>query len=170
MEMKLGLRRLIELAKREEEGEGMGNSWMQIVEANHSVFEVKAMGQVFEIVKALFKAIGVDWEVAAKVAEWLKEEGLVEVGEKVWDVELGKRCKDMEIGELGVEAWGLAAKGIAEAARGMGLVGQGKTFGDEWMNGLEERVRRELSDVGGICRVVVAWGKRVGPREIEDMV
>lgn len=129
--------------------------WIQLVEADHGVFEGAAMRDLFVLVKALFGALGVPYAHACELRSWLNEEGLHSVREQMLDVRLGKKNAVPELGKKSVEAFALAARGIVDAARQAGT-----QFGEEWLEALPGKVRGELEAEGGVNRVYCVWGQR----------
>jgi gliotoxin biosynthesis N-methyltransferase len=91
--------------------------WIQLVEADHSVFTGPAMGELFELVKEVFEAMGVAWDLGRQLKTMLETEGLVNVEERIYDVPLGAKNNDDDMGKKGAAAFVMGAEGLVGAAR-----------------------------------------------------
>ena len=69
--------------------------WIQLVEPDHSVYKGPAMEAFFRLLCDLFAYMGTDSNYAPSLRGWFEEMGLVDVGEKVFDVPLGKANEEM---------------------------------------------------------------------------
>ncbi|KAF2729061.1 putative methyltransferase SirN-like protein [Polyplosphaeria fusca] len=129
--------------------------WIQLVEADHSVFTGPAMEELFELVKVVFGAMDVGYAHARELKDLLIEAGMEDVHEDVRDVPLGATNPDAEMARKSAYAYTLGAKGIVQA---------GKATGCEWsterLDALEPSVEKELQDAGGVSRAYYVWARK----------
>lgn len=91
--------------------------WIQLVEADHSVYIGPAMGELFKLVKEVFGAMGVGYDHAKSLKAMLVEAGLDVMDEKIFDVPLGAKNPDAEMGRKSAYAFTTGAAGIVGAAK-----------------------------------------------------
>jgi hypothetical protein len=130
--------------------------WIQLVEADHSMFTGPAMGELFELVKEVFGAMDVGHAHAREIKDLLNEAGLEEVHEDIRDVPLGAKNPNPEMARKGAYAYTLASKGIVSAARQIGSC----TWSAERLDAVEPSVERELQDDGGVSRAYFVWARK----------
>ncbi|KAF2122851.1 putative methyltransferase SirN-like protein [Lophiotrema nucula] len=127
--------------------------WIQLVEADHSVFTGPAMGELFELVKDVFGAMDVGYDHARDIKTMFQDAGLEQVEERVYDVPLGAKNPDAEMGQKSAHAFTMGAAGIVGAAKST----PGCTFSAARLDALKPSIERELQEQGGVNRVYVVW-------------
>lgn len=96
--------------------------WIQIGDCDRvcptSKEENPRYTEMFDCIRAVCQASGLDPLEAPKMKSWLIEAGLEEVQERTAMRAVGKRNADQELGRLGVEADLIIATGFAAGAKG----------------------------------------------------
>ncbi|ORY14669.1 hypothetical protein BCR34DRAFT_645720 [Clohesyomyces aquaticus] len=129
--------------------------WIQLVESDHSAFVGPAMGEMFELVKEVFGAMGAPHDLAQKIRTMLEEEGLEQVEERVYDVPLGTKNPDAKMNQKSVQAFTWALSGLVGAVKNI----PNCSVSPETLETLGSRVTKELTEEGGILRVYVIWAR-----------
>ncbi|KAF2446669.1 putative methyltransferase SirN-like protein [Karstenula rhodostoma CBS 690.94] len=130
--------------------------WIQMIEADHSVYTGPAMGELFELITDVFAAIDVPCDIAKEVKGMLQEEGLEQVEERVFDVPLGVRNPDTELGRKSAWAFLKGTEGLVGAAKGL----PNFPLTPDKVDALARHVQQELDQDGGVNRIYVAWGRK----------
>jgi hypothetical protein len=92
--------------------------WIQLIEADHSVVTGPGMGELFELIKEVFGAMDVPYDLAKDIKVMLQEGGLEQVEEALFDVPLGAKNPDVELGRKSAWAFLKGAEGLVGAAKG----------------------------------------------------
>jgi hypothetical protein len=130
--------------------------WIQFVEADHSVFTGPAMGELFELVKDVFGAMGIGYDHGRDIKGMLLEAGLEAVEERIYDVPLGAKNPDVEMGKKSAHAFSMGAAGIVGAAKSVPSC----TFTPERLDALQPSIEKELHEEGGVNRIYVVWAQK----------
>jgi hypothetical protein len=92
--------------------------WIQFVESDHSIVEGPAMADMFRLICDVFKVMETAPDYAPKLAGWFEELGLVNVGQKIFDVPLGAKNPKAGLKDKSTRAFALATKGMVQVAQG----------------------------------------------------
>lgn len=149
------------------------SGWMQCTETDHSIFTGPAMGDMWKVVQAVFKAIGLRNDVAKHLAGWLTEAGLRDVEERVFDVPLGAKNSDAELARKGTVMMMRGASGLVDAAKRKSQNTSLFFIADHycrlemptgldhaWLDTIVPNIEKELNSSGGVLRIHVSWGRK----------
>jgi hypothetical protein len=92
-------------------------AWIQLIDADHSVFTGPAMGDLWKVMKEIFKIMNLQDDVAPNVRRYFEAAGLEEVHEKIMDVQLGALNPNPSLAAKGVASFTLGAKAAIGAAK-----------------------------------------------------
>jgi hypothetical protein len=91
--------------------------WIQFVESDHSVVEGPAMADMFRLICDVFKVMETAPDYAPKLETWFKELGLVNVGQKIFDIPLGAKHPKAGLRDKSTRCFVLATKGMVQVAQ-----------------------------------------------------
>jgi hypothetical protein len=97
------------------------DGWIQIGDCDHICPSPEAENpryhDMFACIRAVCQASGTDPLEAPKIKMWLEEAGLEDVQERTAMRAVGKRNVDQELGDKGIQADLIIARGFADAAK-----------------------------------------------------
>jgi SAM-dependent methyltransferase len=133
---------------------------------------------LFACIRAICQKSGAAPLEAPKMKTWLEEAGLEEVHERTAMRAVGKRNVDQDLGNKGIEADMIIARGFADAAKGecslsdlyqvqmatmltvVGLDSSIKPLSDERLDDLAVGLEKELRETGAYFPMRFVWGRK----------
>jgi len=115
-----------------------------------------ALKKFDEMMLALMEMVGVGYGYATKLADLVKESGLVDVEERVFVVRYGQGVEDKGIREKSVKQMVGTAKVVSGIANGL----LKEKMSDDELRAFPDLVRRELEERGAVFRYVGVWGRK----------
>ncbi|KAF2259670.1 S-adenosyl-L-methionine-dependent methyltransferase [Lojkania enalia] len=133
--------------------------WIQLVEAEQIGLE---SGPVFDefldLVRAVFDKTGAGWHYAERMKGWLEEAGAVDLDEVTVKMAFGKKNQKEELNEGSARITAQAMKGLVMHAKMMKDL---KTnLNVEQLDTLEERLLKELTELGAYYPIRIVWGRK----------
>ena len=91
--------------------------WVQLVEADFSVYDGPAAEAVYRVVSSVFDAMETGVDYGSQLESWFKELGLERVGCKIIDLPLGKKNPNQDMQAKSAKCWSMASKAVADVCK-----------------------------------------------------
>ncbi|KAI9767077.1 MAG: hypothetical protein M1839_004634 [Geoglossum umbratile] len=135
--------------------------YIQLTEPDFTVFgkvisvETPAQRRFSEMSSKVFAAMGGVSTPGPNLRQWVENCGLEEIEERVFDLDIGKRCKDPIMAKISIRNLLELVKRFKSAAE-CGMIEHTPEECDELGRDLKE----ELETIGGTARAHVVWGRK----------
>lgn len=134
--------------------------WIQLIESEYEAEDVgPALKNLNSLIKDIFKKMGASASMAQDIAPVLKEEGFVDIQDKIITMRLGKGNPDEELGRIGVHTSVAAATGLSGFAKT--LPPESLSISQESLGNLVSDLKKELTERGGEYDLRITWGRKV---------
>jgi hypothetical protein len=150
--------------------------WVEFVEADMTGgpnSSGKYMAQFGKLAESIFTAMGVRFDFALQLRSWLEEAGLEDVTERVFDVPVGAKYTNADLGDKSIRNFSNVAAMFAIIGKSQyTLMSQFKmhritsnldipiTLSPEELDELPTKIVKELVIEGGIQRIHVVYGRK----------
>jgi hypothetical protein len=93
--------------------------WIQLIEFEFAASDSDgpAVHDFFQVMKDIFRFVGASLKLSHLIADWLKEEGFVDVQERLVITQMGATNRNPELAKQGVYSTSIAATGLTAFAK-----------------------------------------------------
>jgi hypothetical protein len=91
--------------------------WIQLIDADHSIYTGPAMRDMWLVMKEIFAQMNLPDDLAKNVKGWLIANELEDVQERILDVPLGAKNPDPELAVKSAQSFILGARGVVGATK-----------------------------------------------------